>query len=155
KEGARKPHCCVIYMYETTAGGRTPMLKAFPIAILVLIFPTALLGSAQTGNPTDDLVDLKAYIYNQDLNVTFTTKDGRSFPIKIHPKIVLELEPAPTLAGKTVDLELSIFDRENKKLFEAHQDKLPVKPNSFSLEFKLPQKLDSAKYAVVTVHPDN
>jgi hypothetical protein len=127
------------------------MLKAFSIAILGFILPAGLLRPVQAEKTTEDPVKLQAYIYNQDLDVTLNTRDGRSFPIKIHPKAVLQLEPAPTVAGKTVDIELSVFDRENNKLFEGRWDKVPVKPNSFSVDFKFPQKLASATYAVVNL----
>src|SRR5262245_12773591 len=130
------------------------MLKSFSIAILVLILPDSLLGPVRAEKTTEDPVKVKAYIYDQDLDITFNTKDGRSFPIKIYPKAVLELEPATTVAGRTIDIELSIFDRESKKLFDAHRDEVPVKPNSFNVDFKLPQKLRSATYAVVNLKLD-
>jgi len=104
----------------------------------------------------DDNLQVSGYLYNHRLNVTLSSKDGRSMPIEIVPKVVFEVH-APTTYAKPAlaRMAISVHDRQDADLFVDEKDGISIKPGTTAVEFTLRGPLNTAAYADVKVSIDN
>lgn len=89
-------------------------------------------------------MEIKGELYAHPLEVTFTTKDGRTFPIQIEPKAIFEIHDLTV--RRPPAWEVVLLDREGQKLFTAGPDQLVYResPSPLRVELPLPPRLPRA-----------
>jgi len=91
--------------------------------------------------------DIHVYLYNSELRKTFTTRDGRQFPIEIKPKAVVEFTSPESLTGRSIQIAADFRSSSDLSLLKASRT-VNAKPK-LKLEFEVAGPLPSASYAVI------
>lgn len=124
-----------------------------PEAMLIFAL-TLVLSTPPRVAPAQDL-EIHGYVYDHPLTKSFTSRDGRTFPIEIDRKVVFEIRLPDDSPADTVAIRATVLEGPAGRGHDLGRARVPVDGPVLEVAFEAPGDLQRATEAVAEIEVDD